>query len=415
MNSGYSRFDLGIILTAVFLNFVSYGIIIPFLPLYAEKFGVGGFGIGLLFASYAIAQFIFTPIMGRLSDEWGRRPVLIVSLLGEGFYLIALIFSFSFWWLLGVRVIGGVFGSFTGVAQAYLSDITASESRTRAMGYFGAAFSAGFIAGPIVGSYFSTFSINLPGCLFIKGYELCLPQHIIADASIFAVPFLVAGIINLFAGALAYFFLKESLAVSSLPAFFQGFSYVFSQKPILFLMGFYFLGIFAFSNLETIFSIYSQNQIGLSPQSIGYLFGLAGFLAAFSQIILLPLLSRFMKDAAILALGGFILALGLILLAISPNIPFYVFAISITIGFGVGLSSPAVLSLLSKIASEENYGIVLGTNQSLARLSQVLGSMFAGFGFQYITPNSPFLIAGLIMFFAFFVFIFRFYRDFQKI
>src|SRR3989338_8110437 len=177
-----------IILVTVFLNFLGYGILIPFLPFYAEKFGGGGFSIGLLFAAYALSQFIFTPFVGRLSDRIGRRRIIIFSLLGEALSLLALVFAFAYWWLLLVRIFGGIFGSITGVAQAYLSDITPAEKKTKAMGYFSGA------------------TLNFPGCLLIEGYRFCLTDYV--PQSDFLAPFLVAGVISFIASVIAYFFLK---------------------------------------------------------------------------------------------------------------------------------------------------------------------------------------------------------------
>lgn len=401
------RFGFWIILATVFLNFLSYGIIIPFLPFYAEKFGGGGFAVGLLFAAYALSQFIFTPFIGRLSDRIGRRPIIILSLFGEALSLLALVFAFAYWWLLLVRIFGGIFGSITGVAQAYLSDITSAEKKTKAMGYFGAAFGAGFIAGPALGSYFSGATLNFPGCLLIEGYKFCLTNYV--PQSDFLAPFLVASVISFIASAIAYFFLKESLTPESLVAekkhetFFQGFSYVFRHKLILFWIAFYFIGIFNFSNLETIFAIFTKFKFGLSPKEIGYFFIYVGLLTAFVQIAGISFLARYLKDIQILLIGGFLSGLSYIILPFAPSVPYYFFFLAI-FAFGVGLSSPAILGIISKLSHREDYGVTLGVTQSSARLAQVAGSFWAGFSYQYISPASPMLSAGIVMFCAFLIF-----------
>jgi len=399
-----NRLGFWIILVTVFLSFLSYGILIPFLPFYAEKFGGGGFSIGLLFAAYALSQFIFTPFIGRLSDRIGRRRIIIFSLLGEALSLLALVFAFAYWWLLLVRIFGGIFGSIAGVAQAYLSDITPAEKKTKAMGYFGAAFGAGFIAGPALGSYFSGATLNFPGCLLIEGYKFCLTDYV--PQSDFLAPFLIAGIISFIASVVAYFFLKESLTAESLVAekkhetFFQGFSYVFRHKLILFWIVFYFIGIFNFSNLETIFAIFTKFKFGLSPKEIGYFFVYVGLLAAFVQIAGISFLVRRLKDIHILLIGGFLSALSYVILPFAPDVPYYFFFLAI-FALGVGLSAPAILGIISKLSHREDYGVVLGVTQSSARLAQVLGSFWAGFSYQYISFASPMLSAGIIMFLAF--------------
>lgn len=401
-----NRLGLWIILTTVFLNFLSYGIIIPFLPFYAEKFGGGGFAVGLLFAAYALSQFIFTPFIGRLSDRVGRRPIIILSLFGEALSLLALIFAFAYWWLLLARIFGGIFGSITGVAQAYLSDITPAEKKTKIMGYFGAAFGTGFIAGPALGSYFSGATLNFPGCLLIEGYKFCLSDY--APQSDFFAPFLVASVISFIASIVAYFFLKESLTPESLVAekkretFFQGFSYVFRHKLILLWIAFYFIGIFNFSNIETIFAIFTKFKFGLSPKEIGYFFIYVGFLVALIQVIGISFLVRYLKDIQILLIGGFLSGLSYVILPFAPSVPYYFFFLAI-FAFGVGLSSPAILGIISKLSHREDYGVVLGVTQSSARIAQVVGSFWAGFSYQYISPASPMLSAGIVMFCAFLI------------
>lgn len=400
------KLPLIIVLSSVFLDFLGYGIVIPFLPFYAQKFGAGGFAVGLLFTSYAIAQFIFTPLLGRLSDRIGRRPLIIISLAGTAIYSASFIFAPSFLWLVIIRTIGGILGSSTAVAQAYISDVTPFKKRTAGMGYFGAAYGAGFIAGPALGSYFAGMDINLPGCLLIKEYALCISDYI-AGTSL-ALPFIIAGSLALAGGLVAYFFMPESVQFSKTETkekehqigFFKGFGHVFRQKTILFLIFLYFLGIFGFMNLETVFSIFSQHKFNLSFKDIGYFFSYIGLLAALIQIFIIPYISHFLSDLKIMLIGGFALSFGLLILPLAPTVLGYTGVLTI-ISFGIGLSYPAILGMISKLSHKEDYGIVMGVTQSTARMAQVFGSLWAGFAFEYIFPSAPILTGGLLAFLGF--------------
>lgn len=408
-----NRFGLAIALAAIFLNFLSFGIILPFLPLFAKEFGAGGLAIGILFSAFAFSQFIFNPILGRLSDRFGRRPIIIIALFGEGLYNLALIFSFSFWWLLGARIIGGIFGSSTGVIQAYLSDITSPNNRIKVMGYFGAAFGAGFIAGPAIGSYFSETLIDLPGCLLFHGYKFC-PFYYVPQTN-FLLPFLIASIISFAAAILAYFFLKESKVAQPLPrlehnTFLGGFYYVFSQKAILFWIAFYFIGIFIFSSMETVFSIFSQFKFDLTARKIGYFFSYVGFLAAFVQVVGIAVLNRYLKDIVIVMLGGFLIGASFLFFPLADNLFNYLLVLTV-FGFGIGFAHPAILSVISKLSHQEDYGVVLGATQGAGRLAQIFGSFWAGFSYQYFSPNIPFFSGGVIMFIAFFILLFLYLKN----
>lgn len=414
-----NRFPIVIVLLSTFLDFLGYGIIISFLPFYAQKFEVGGFVIGLFFTSYAIAQFIFTPLWGRISDHIGRRPVIILSLFGTAGYLFIFMFTPSLWWLLGARIIGGIFGSSMAAGQAYISDVMPDEKKTAGMGYFGAAYGAGFIAGPALGSFFVNTGISLPGCLLISGRALCVTDYI-SDSRL-VMPFIIASLLAFIGGVIAYIFLPESLPLrksylretrgdmisprlnqNNYSWFLNGFSYIFRQKTILFLILLYFLGIFSFVNLETVFSIFSNLKFNLTSKDIGYFFSYIALLTIVIQIIVVPYFSRRLNDFIILLAGGFCFGVGLLILPLVATMIGFIGALTIT-ALGIGLSYPSILGMISKLSGKENYGATMGITQGMAHLAQIFGSLWAGFAFQYIFPSAPFLTGGIIMLTVFIV------------
>src|SRR5256885_13605397 len=167
------RSPLLVIFITVFIDLVGFGIVIPVLPFYAEgtKFGATPREVGLLFASYSVMQLVFAPVLGRLSDKYGRRPVLLISLLGTSLGFLILGFASTLWMLFLGRIIDGISGGNISTAQAYIADVTTKEDRAKGMGILGAAFGLGFIFGPAIGGILSRWGINVP-FLFAAGLAL---------------------------------------------------------------------------------------------------------------------------------------------------------------------------------------------------------------------------------------------------
>src|SRR5213595_217597 len=159
------RSPLLVIFITVFIDLVGFGIVIPVLPFYAEgtKFGATPREVGLLFASYSVMQLVFAPVLGRLSDKYGRRPILLMSLLGTAIGFLVLGFATTLWMLFVGRIIDGISGGNISTAQAYIADITTPENRAKGMGMIGAAFGLGFTLGPAIGGILSKWDINVLG------------------------------------------------------------------------------------------------------------------------------------------------------------------------------------------------------------------------------------------------------------
>src|ERR1700750_1203703 len=191
------RSPLIVIFTTVFIDLVGFGIVIPVLPFYAEGtiFNATPRTVGILFASYSVMQLIFAPILGGLSDKYGRRPVLFLSIIGTGIGFLVLGLATTLWMLFAGRIIDGITGGNISTAQAYIADVTTEENRAKGMGVIGAAFGLGFIFGPAIGGILSKWDLNMAG-LHIPGI---------------AVPFLFAGLLSLAHATLLYFVLPETV------------------------------------------------------------------------------------------------------------------------------------------------------------------------------------------------------------
>src|SRR5258705_3984780 len=357
------RSPLVVIFTTVFIDLVGFGIVIPVSPFYAEgsRFNSSPRIVGLLFASYSIMQLIFSPVLGRLSDKYGRRPVLLISIIGTGIGFLVLGFATTLWMLFLGRILDGITGGNISTAQAYIADITRPEDRAKGMGLVGAAFGLGFIFGPAIGGILSRWGIHVP---FFFAAGLCFANSV-----------------------LLYFTLPETVTsdhpARNLAAGGRGFSYLFKslKRPRLaFVLTIYFLFIVAFSIMTTSFSLYTMFRFGYDAQHTGYLFAYVGVIAVIIQGGLIGRLVKRFGELPLVIVGAFCFA---------PNlfaVPFVGPAAgglaALLIGGGVfsmgnSLATPALTSLASKSVGPAEQGTVLGVTQSVASLARAVGPFLA--------------------------------------
>jgi multidrug resistance protein len=358
------RSPLIVIFITVFIDLVGFGIVIPVLPYYAEgtSFGATPREVGLLFASYSVMQLIFAPTLGRLSDKYGRRPVLLVSLLGTAVGFLILGFATTLWMLFLGRIIDGISGGNISTAQAYIADVTTEENRAKGMGLIGAAFGLGFVFGPAIGGVMSRWGIN--------------------------VPFLFAGGLAFANAVLLYFTLPETITpdhparVSAAAG--RGWKRLFAslKKPRLaFVLTIYFLSIVAFSIMTASFSLFLMFRFGYDAFHNGWIFAFVGIISAFIQGALIgKLVSRFGEPLLVIA-GTLLFTLSLFA---SPFIGPAIGVLGILVTGGVSaignaLNAPTLTSLASKSASAHEQGVILGVTQSVASLARAVGPTLAAF------------------------------------
>ena len=283
--------QLGIIFLTVFIDLIGFGIVIPILPIYAQHFGANEMVIGLLLGTYSLMQFIFSPILGKISDRVGRRPVLLVSLLATSVGFAIMGFAPSILWLFVGRIIPGISGGNITTAQAYIADITKPEERSHAMGLIGAAFGLGFTLGPAIGGLLSHYSI--------------------------AAPFLFASGLALFNAILAFIRLPESLSAEHRvsPEERAPISQVFKHGWHLpALMGSYFFSIAGFAIMTTIFALFTEARFGFNSEKIGEVFAFIGFIGIIVQGGLLRQLLKRQSEKSLAVTGAILLVVGMALL-----------------------------------------------------------------------------------------------------
>jgi len=357
-----NRSPLIVIFTTVFIDLVGFGIVIPVLPFYAEgtAFNATPRTVGLLFASYSIMQLIFSPILGRLSDRYGRRPVLLLSIIGTGIGFLVLGFATTIWMLFLGRILDGITGGNISTAQAYIADITTKENRAKGMGLIGAAFGLGFIFGPAIGGILSRWGIHVP---FFFAAALCFANAV-----------------------LLYFRLPETVTANH-PAknlagdrSFRNVINSLKQPRLAFVLIIYFLFIVAFSIMTTSFSLYTMFRFGYDAQHTGYLFAYVGLIAVIIQGGLIGRLVKRFGELPLVIFGAFCFAISLF------AVPFVGPAAgglaALLVGGGVfsmgnSLATPALTSLASKSVGPAQQGIILGVTQSVASLARAVGPFLA--------------------------------------
>ena len=380
-----ARSPLFLMALTVFIDITGFGLILPLLPFWAERLGAGPVGVGLILTVYALAQFLFTPVLGSLSDRYGRRPVILISLLIEalGFALTALAGALPF--LLLARFIGGLGSSNLGSAQAVVSDVTPPAGRARGMGAIGAAIGLGFVVGPALG-----------GALTVLGAM---------------VPFWAAMGVALVNALLVWRFLPETrkrrAAVSAdEPAerrkadLFGGWRSL-RYPAVARLVGINLLFTIAFTAMETVFPLFSQRVFGWTAEQNGYIFTYVGVVVVIMQGGLVGQLVRRFGEKALLVGGLALLSVGLALLPFSATLGVLLLALGL-LSAGDGAVSPTSSALLSFAGPPEAQGETLGLAQGVSGLGRIIGplaagSLFAvGVGVPFWAGAALVLLAGLI-------------------
>ncbi|HWH14495.1 MAG TPA: MFS transporter [Miltoncostaeaceae bacterium] len=357
----------------VLIDLIGFGIVLPILPLWAERFGASPTEIGLLTAFYSLMQVIFAPVWGRLSDRVGRRPVILVTLAGSALSALLIGLAGTLWVLFLARILNGISGASYAAAQAYVADVTTREDRARGMGMIGAAFGLGFILGPALGAAFAAIDPSAPffaaAALAAANFAVAwvrLPESRPPGARSAAAP----------ARASA---LRRALATRDL-------------GPLLVLS---FLATLAFVGMESTFALLGDRRFGYDAVDIGLLFAYVGVAAAVGQGLLVGRLVARHGEHRVMLLGLVGTALGLALLAAAQTLALLLIALPV-LGVASGLAFATVTALISHAASEEGQGGALGVAASTGGLARIVGPVAAGLLFQHAGPAAP-LVAGAVL------------------
>ncbi len=392
-----SRSPLLIIFLVVFIDLLGFGIVLPLLPRYGRHFDAAGWQLGLLMASFSAMQFLFAPVWGRLSDHFGRRPILLVGLLGSTLSYAAfgwitqlgnagLILGLTpLTWLFISRIAAGIAGATIPTAQAYIADVTDSKGRGKGMALIGAAFGVGFTFGPILGAQFVTETA--------------------AEAPSPA-PGYVAAVLSGLAFIAAMGMLPESLKPGTDAArqrqWFDmaSFSEAISRPYIGWLFATIFLTTFAFAQFESTLSLLTAH-LGLNARENFYVFAYIGFILTLAQGFLvrrfLPKIGEFRMGL----MGTILMTAGLALIGMSSqqvSLEFLYFVLPVTV-IGFSATTPSLLALLSLNSKDDEQGGILGVGQSMSSLARILGPLvgLSLMDIHGIGPALPYWVAAGVM------------------
>jgi len=379
-----------VIFLTVFIDLLGFGIVIPILPTFAQnELFMNETLIGLNVGIFSLMQFLFSPLWGRLSDIYGRKPILIFGLAGNVFsyILLGLVMSGAFKsiaLLFISRSLAGFFSANIGAAMAYISDVTPPKDRSKGMGLIGAAFGLGFVFGPFIGGFLA------------KRFDFSTPIFFSAGLSLLAL-------------SLTMVFVTESLpkelrSVMSIKGLNpkNGWNKLvesLKHPHVGFLIVLYFVIVFSIANIFSTFQLYAESKAGFSLdiEGVSYLFAFSGLVGAITQGLLIrPIVKKFDERKVFIA-ACLIMGIGLGTIPFSNHHIAYLLFSILFMSFGNGLTLSIGLGLISKFTNPDEQGGILGLTQSLASLSRFLGPSWGGFVYHTISFAAPFLTGGIVM------------------
>jgi len=361
---------------------LGFSLILPFLPFYAQTFGASPIVIGMILTSFSLFQFISAPIMGRLSDHYGRKPMLVLSQISTFISFVILGFANSLWMIFLSRIVDGLFGSNYTIAQAYLSDISSDADRTKIFALSGVAFGIGFLIGPGIGGYLSTFSYSLPAFVAagVSFFTIMISLFILPETIKRRKSWKeISNLSEL--GKLFHFndFRKFLRSEKTAPKLWQFFAYVSS-----------------FVVWTSTFALYGERQLGIGPKIIGYMFMYVGFISIILRGGLLPkLLKRFTEKR--LKYAGMLSILFAMIGAVFMHNWMLYLVLSTFFSFGSGIIRPVMYSQISKSAPKDEQGAALGVANSMGSIAQIIGPLMGGFMINYFFPGSLGILSAAIL------------------
>jgi DHA1 family tetracycline resistance protein-like MFS transporter len=377
------RYALGLVVLIVLIDLMGFSLVMPLLGFLGDRFSLDGWQLGLLFAAFPICQLVAGPILGRLSDRQGRRPVLVFSQAGTAISFVIMGLAQDFPTLLLGRMLDGFSGGNIMVAQAYVADVTKPEDRARGMGMIGMAFGLGFVLGPLVGGLL----VDLP---------------VSPDWSL-RIPFLAAAGFSALALVLVIAWLPESLPAGSEPrsrarvVSWRGLVDLFRLEGVGVLAFLAFLSILAWAAFEGTFAVYLQRRMGWPERNAAYAFAGAGLVSAVVQGGLIrSLVPRFGEVRLILA-GGVMAGVGFATAASLSGESAVPLVVAIVLSSaGSGLLAPAIAGLVSRITPMSEQGAVFGTLASIQTLARIISYMLGNVLLDRISPSAPYWFAAAV-------------------
>jgi DHA1 family tetracycline resistance protein-like MFS transporter len=371
------RRALYVLLAVVFVNIAGFGVIIPLLPFYAKSCGAPDWQVFVLFAAYSVGNFFAEPIWGRLSDRIGRRPVLMITIFGNALTYVFLAFAPNLWVACLIRLVGGVLTGNISTIQGYMADITPPDRRAGMLGLMGAAFSLGFMTGPVIGGRLAMEELGTVG---------------------FRPPLFLAACLAVAAGIGAVLFVREVRhAHKDTPRRprLEGLRDALAHPVIWRALCVTLISMAGFAGMEATFGLWAERRFGWTAEQVGNCFFAIAITAALAQGLLTGRMARRFGETTTLMIGLTLIGLGF---AFQPFAVNWVMAVlgMVTVALGQSLAFPNLGAIISKSAAADHQGEMMGLNTAAGALARIVGPLFAALIFGAFGPNGPFAVAAAL-------------------
>jgi DHA1 family tetracycline resistance protein-like MFS transporter len=363
---------LAILFGIVLTNLIGFGIIIPLLPFYGQRMGASELEIGLLFSSFSIAQFLAAPVWGALSDRYGRKPFLLLGLVGAAAGYVMMALAPSLEWLFLARLVDGACGGIVATVRAYLADVLEERERARGFGLIGAAFGIGFIGGPLLAS-------------LLAQWGMAAPAWGAATLSMVAAVWTLVGLPEPVRHRPGQE--RDSLG--------KELRRVWGYKPVRPLLLFDFLFWSCQAVYQTSFALLVHRRFGLGERHVGYLLAFVGAIGVLTQIGLVGRVTRRIGDGRAFWVGVLLAAVGLGSASAMPSVWLFLLCL-VPAAVGSGIAVPSLLSLLSRTVPPAYQGGLQGVTGSLESLARIVGPLW-GNGVMVFSPVLSFGSAALVL------------------
>jgi len=371
----------GVLWTTVAVDLLGFGIVVPLLPLYARRLGAGPASVGLLLAAFSAAQFLSAPLLGRLSDRVGRKPLLILSLAGTAAASLLTGVAGSLWLLMVARVLDGASGGSVAVAQASATDMVGPEDRVRVFGLLGAAYGVGFVVGPAIGGLAALGGARIP---FFVAAAIAGLNAVIAIRRLPETRGLPGTQAEPGPGSSG---IRAGRSSQSLRAVLSRIAVPATVTALL---------IVSFSAFEATFALFGQRRLGFGLASIGVVFAMVGVVAVVVQAGLVRPIAARLGDIVCLRVGLVTEAVGLLLLPTVHSRANLVVPL-LLVAAGQSLCTPALNALVVARVGRDAHGTALGAQQGLSALARIVGPAVGGLSYELLGVGVPFVEGGVVL------------------
>ena len=382
---------LSALMAVAFVDMIGLMMIVPLLPLYALRLHADPSTVGFLSASFPVAQLASSPVWGRVSDRYGRRPALLVGLTASALAYVIFGFAHALWLLFLSRFVQGLGGGTTGVAQAYVADTMEPHERAKALGWLSAATSLGVVIGPMLGSFAARWGGGTgPG---LVAAALCVLN------AVFAWKWLPESrVIPADTTTASGRFIPAPQPRPVLPAVWEVVRH--PRRPVAYLIWIYAVAMLAYNAIPPVFALYLSWRFGIDEKNIGWFFFVFGGVGVLMRAFVVGPVNQKLGEVRTLQVGAVLYGLGFVLLPLATSVPGFL-ACQVLLPLGSALFFPANSALVSHRAAKHEFGLMMGVQQALRGVASVLGPIWGGIIYQHVGPRMPFVACAAVTAFVF--------------